>query len=381
MSVQSSPTPNRWQTPPNPNRVVPFELGKEMMPDQLHGDKVKKHGFLQSLKNPLLPAVCPKSQPHTPTQFERRLPSAKKSLPRSVEWRNRPADVIPYSGLMLADGKKNFLMLTAGEIPLLLTAGDAVCELNSQVADPETRALQAIAEVDGYPDEQFLRVFGVPIMSDLLNKGMIRVAKSKLFAVEQVAPLPESEVVCSTDKLETEPAPVEPSKPVVTSKPKIDPMARALATQQMILNTLDAKDLANKINDDSTAAQFWLRKHFNITSESLVTTDVLTKVQQLVEAERAKYAIEGVTMEIEAWGLAIYREKWGMMMPTEAIRYSNKRTRLVARLYQQEADYWLRDLRNKANPEQTLQAGRYLEAKRQKFLSRSSNPNQSRRIH
>jgi hypothetical protein len=361
-------------TPPK----TKLENGMEY-PGQIPPSKQKRHEFLGDIQMKKIPAVCPPPTRHTPSRFERVLPATPKSgrHPLAQAWRDaKHSAPVSQPILLLASGQPEPLLLLASGI------------------SPEAKALEAIAEMRNYPVALFLREFGVPVMNALLNENKVVVIKdklcirtSKLTPAPVVEPTPDMTVVAAVIETEAEPRPTVPPKRVAPVAPifknlpgnqqYLNPLGNAVTERQMRVNTSTAFSLASQIHDDANAAHKWLRAQFNITPNSMITSDKLAEVQKAVTEEQLKYATPATIAALNAWGLAIYGgSRWYMNCAGDTIRYSGKRTKITARLYQAQADQWLKDLRNIATPEQVLEAGQ-----RQAAIVKGATEFGKRRVH
>lgn len=291
-----------WQ-PSGHNLEIPLELGKEMMPSQLHGEEVKKPFWVthphavkladaKSWWSPDAPLLSPLAN--------RRSADKSKRHPLAQQWRDDRANSQPV------------LLLSAGA-PVMVPA----------MAEPEAKLA---ATLPGSREEF-----------------------AALIATPTDAPFPMPDCLPRIRK-----APIA-SLP----KQNLDPFAQAIVTKRMKTNTSTAFSLANSISNDANAAHKWLREVFGINPNSLITDDQLRAVHEAVITEQLKYANKGTVAAIQAWGMAIHGgNRWYTLATDDTMKRSGNRTRFMQRLYQIEADLWLRDLRNQATPEQAIDAGR-----------------------
>lgn len=330
-------------------------------PGQIPASKVKRHAFLGVLAKPdpnvaiQLPAQNPVPQFKNPvSQYERRLPSAPKSPPRSMERKNHPADVIPYQGLMLPSGKVEHLMLPAPKPVLLLTDGQPVHSTGkltpSEVTPPtpaEDLALMAIAtESNGYPVLKFLGQFGHQIMTQLLLSKQVEAKQDKLFVVQaESTPL---------------------ATPKLTQK---DILAQAAEHKRLMQNLNAAFKLAGIICNNGNEIWGWLAR-YGVHNGTRVSDELLAQIQKDVTTEQLKFASPLMITTLDTYGQVIYGSIWTQTASAGAKKYSQGRTAHFKRLYQEEAEKWLEELKRRPlTPTQVLEIGKRLDGVKQGALN------------
>ncbi len=220
----------------------------------------------------------------------------------------------------------------------------------------EASALATIAATTGYPDKAFIQEFGVTLLADLLGRGLIYGAEGKLFIKAQAS------------LVSVEPS---PAKPIAQN---LDPLADAVRTKQLRRNTTKVYSFAREICNDGNEVHAWLKENFGINAYSLVTEEQVVAVEGAVVAERLKYAKAGTIAELNAYGIAVHGSMtWTGSVSSGATKYSCGRTRFPNRLYQEQAEAWLMDLKKRATPQQLIDAGRRMESERGKAMRFASS--------
>lgn len=343
-------------------RIIPTEpdeyykfMGKIPTSEQ------KRHTFLDVVapqKTKKIPAICPVAPKHDPTPYERRIDSTPKSGRHPDAQARRDAKALPCPIVTNPP-----LLLTSG-LPtplLLLTAGS------------EYLALRAIKEYKGgFPVIFFLKEHGAKVMSELLATGKIRESKDKLYLCEPQPVPPMAEMVASVEVApdETRDAQplisneeLEPAVAPIQPKPNLDPLANAAVHRHMKINTSTAFSLVGHILDDANAIHKWLRDRYQITPTSLITTDKLAEIQAVVTREQLRFVNPTTLAALNAWGMAVYGgNTWYGRNKMDTIAHSGKRTGIASRLYQEQAEAWIMELKKKATQEQILEAGRRMDA-------------------